>query len=159
MTGRLSGKLYNDMVIVDMVSGIETMNRRTYDRDEIRVEVKIYGLPEDQISESKFMKPIGKPAMTDMSFDISSGGLCVISNTVLHSEFEPFYLVEFSLGEWDQFMLPAKLVRASNYARTKIGKYDYGFQFIFDHLPNEKGRLTKAILSKKLSYLRVEQRR
>jgi len=158
-TGRASGKMYNDMVIIDVLSGIEELNRRTYDRDEIRVDVKVYGLPEDQISEVKYMKPVGKPAMSDVSFDISSGGMCIISNTVLKSEFDPYYLVEFSFGTWDQFLLPAKLVRKSNYARTKIGRFDYGFEFIFDHLPNEKGRLTKAIVNKKLSYTRMEHRR
>ena len=158
-TGRLSGKMYNDMVIIDVLTSIETLNRRVYERDEIRVEVKIYGLPEEQIPDAKHMKPVGKPAMTDVSFDISSGGLCVITNSILQSEFDPYYLVDFSLGEWDQFLLPSRLVRNSNYARTKIGKYDYGFEFIFDNLPDEKSRLTKSILSRKLSYSRVEQRR
>ncbi|MCL2125208.1 MAG: hypothetical protein FWH33_04375 [Oscillospiraceae bacterium] len=159
LSGRASGKMYTDMVVIDMIGGIEETNRRTYERDEIRVEVKVYGLPEDQIPEAKYMKPIGRPALTDMSFDISSGGLSIISNIVLKSEFDPYYLIEFALGTWDTFLLPAKLVRSSNFARSKVGKFDYGFQFIFDHMPNEKARLSKSILNKKLSYLSVEQRR
>jgi len=44
------------------------------------------------------------------------------------------------------------LVRRSNYPRTKLGRYDYGFQFIYEKLPEEKARLTRAILNKKLQY-------
>ena len=50
----------------------------------------------------------------------------------------------------DRFVIPAKIVRKSNYPRTKIGRYDYGFQFIFDSMPEEKAKLTTAILNKKL---------
>jgi len=89
--------------------------------------------------------------LTDISFDISSGGLCVITNTLLSSKYDPYFLVRFSLSEKDTFLLPTKIVRKSNYPRTKIGRYDYGFQFIFDNMPEEKARLTRAILNRKLS--------
>ena len=154
-TGRIAGKMYTDMIIIEQASEIETLNRRIYQRDEIRVEVRVYGLPEERMNDSRFYIPETKPALTDVSFDVSSGGICIISNTVLNSEHDPNYLVEFSFSDKDRFVLPSKLVRRSKYARSRVGKYDYGFQFIFDNLPDEKGRLTKAILSKKLSFFRT----
>jgi len=154
-TGRIAGKMYTDMVIIEQLSEIETLNRRIYQRDEIRVEVRVYGLPEERLSGPRYTVPETKPILTDVSFDVSSGGMCIISNILLNSEYDPYYLVEFSLSDKDWFLFPSKLVRRSKYARSRVGKYDYGFQFIFDNLPEEKGRLTKSILSKKLSFFRT----
>ena len=151
-TGRASGKMYTDMVIIEQLSEIDELNRRKYQRDEIRVEVRVYGLPEEQVNGPRFVHPTVRPAMVDVSFDISAGGMCVVTNTSLTSEYDPFYLVEFSLTDKDTFLLPAKLVRRSKYARSRIGKFDYGFQFLFDGRPDEMSHLTKAILSKKLSF-------
>ena len=152
--GRVIGKTRNDMVIIERLTDIEILNRRAFQRDEIRVEVRIYALSEDMISMPKYSRPWEAPLMADMSFDVSSGGICIITNKALNEKHDPYYLIEFALSDRDSFLLPAKLVRRSNYARSKIGKYDYGFQFLFDQIPDEMSRLTKAILSKKLSFYR-----
>jgi len=141
----------NGLVMIEQKTDIETKSRRQFVRDEIRINVSIYGIQEAKISSASFEKPDCMPDITDVSFDISSGGLCVITNTLLSSKHDPYYLVEFSFSDKDSFLLPSKIVRKSNYPHTRIGRYDYGFQFIFDNLPEEKGRLTRAILSKKLS--------
>ena len=153
-TGRVISKMYSDMVIIEQVAEIMTLNRRIYQRDEIRVEVKVYGLPEDMCNERRFVQPVSKPLLSDVSFDISAGGMCIVTNVVLKSDCDPYYLLEFSLSSKDQFLLPSIAVRKSNFARSRIGKFDYGFQFIFDNMPDEKSRLTKSILSKKLSYIK-----
>jgi len=142
----------NGLVMIEQLTDIETKSRRQFDRDEIRVNVHVYGLQESKVSATSFERPDSNPDLTDVSFDISSGGLCVITNTLLSSKFDPYYLVEFALTERDRFILPARIVRKSNYPRTKIGRYDYGFQFIFDKMPEEKARLTRSILNKKLSH-------
>jgi len=142
----------NGLVMIEQLTNVEAKSRRQFDRDEIRVSVNVYGLPEAQVSSSTFARPSNAPDLTDVSFDISSGGLCIITNTLLSSKHDPNYLVEFSLTEKDSFLLPVKIVRKSNYPRTKIGRYDYGFQFLFEQIPEEKVRLTKAILSKKLMH-------
>ena len=139
------------MLLLEQLTRIETICSRRYDRDELRMTVMVYGLPEAMLAEPVFEKPNTYPDMNDVTYDISAGGVCVISNTLLASEHDPFYLVEFSLSDKDRFLLPTKLVRRSNYARIKVGRYDYGFQFIFDHMPDEKGRLSRSILSRKLS--------
>jgi len=150
--GRTREKLRgNGLVMIEQVSDIETKMQRQFDRDEIRVHVDVFGLPEAKALAAELEIPEGKPDLADTSFDISSGGLCVITNTLLSSKYDPYYLVVFSLSEKDRFLIPSKIVRKSNYPRTKIGRYDYGFQFIFDKLPEEKARLTRAILNRKLS--------
>jgi c-di-GMP-binding flagellar brake protein YcgR len=130
---------------------IESYNPRKYDRDELRFNVQVYGMPESRIADTFFGTPEGHPEMSDVTFDLSVGGVCIISNTLLNSKFDPYYLLTFALSDRDRFVLPAKMVRRSNYQRTKIGRYDYGFQFLFDNIPDEKGRLSRAILTRKLS--------
>ncbi|MCL2661846.1 MAG: PilZ domain-containing protein [Oscillospiraceae bacterium] len=142
----------NGLVMIEQISVIEEKSRRKYDRDELRVHVKVYGIPEAKVSSPVFEKPLAAPDLTDTSFDVSSGGLCIITNTLLSSKHDPFYLVEFAFSDKDSFLLPSRIVRKSNYPRTKIGRYDYGFQFIYDNLPEEKSRLTRAILNKKLQH-------
>ena len=151
--GRAAGKMYNDMIIIEQIDEIETLNRRVFQRDELCVDIRVYGLSEDKINESRYLRPEIPPVLADMSFDISAGGMCIITNAVLESEYDPYYLIEFSFSQKDTFLLPAKLVRRSRYARSKVGKNDYGFKFIFENMPDEMGRLTKAILSKKLSLI------
>ena len=142
----------NGLVMIEQLTEVETKSRRQFDRDEIRVKVDVYGLHEAKISSPVFEKPDFKPDISDVSFDISSGGLCIITNTLLSSKHDPYYLVEFSFSDKDSFLLPSKIVRKSNYPRTKFGRYDYGFQFLYDNMPDEKARLTRAILNRKLSH-------
>ena len=140
-----------NQVVLEQLTDIETLEKRKFNRDELRVDVAIYGLPKSKVSSSSFNRPEVAPDLVDASFDLSSGGLCIITDTLLSSKHDPYYLLEFSLTAKDTFRLPARLVRRSNYPRTKVGKYDYGFQFFYDALPEEKGRLTTAILNKKIS--------
>ena len=152
--GRVIEKQRNSgILMLEQRTELKKINRRIYERDELRLHIRIHGLPLSLLSESKHHKTDNKPDMTEMTFDVSSGGLCVISNTVLRSEHDPYYLLDFAVSEKDHFLLPSKLVRRSNYPRTRIGKYEYGFQFIFENHPGDKGRLTSAILNKKLSHV------
>ena len=151
-TGRAHEKLRsNGMVMIEQLTDVVASSKRQFSRDELRLSVSVYGLPESKLSTPPYQKPDTGPDLTDVSFDISSGGLCLITNTLLSSKCDPYYFVEFTLSEKDSFLIPSKLVRRSNYPRTKIGRYDYGFQFIFDYIPDEKSRLTRAILNRKIS--------
>jgi len=152
--GRVIGKMYSDSVIIEQTSNIETLNRRKYQRDEIRTEVRIYSLTEEQLQGPRFARPGTQPLMVEVSFDISAGGMCIITNSLLNPSYDPYYLIEFSLSDKDWFLIPAQLVRRSSHARSRIGKHDYGFQFIFKENSDERIHLTKAILNKKLSSIR-----
>jgi len=140
----------NGLVMIEQLTDVETTSRRLFNRDELRVNVSVYGLQDAKNTEAIFDKLDVAPDLKDVSFDISSGGVCIVTNTLLSSKYDPYYLVVFNLSEKDRFILPTRLVRRSNYPRTKIGRYDYGFQFIFDKIPEEKSRLTRAILNKKI---------
>ena len=151
-TGRaLEKQRTSGLVLIEQVTDIDTLCSRQYDRDELRLNVMVYGLPDSKLEESLFDKPYNYPDLADVTYDISVGGVCVISNALLASKHDPYYLIEFSLSDRDRFLLPAKLVRRSNSPRTKFGRYDYGFQFIFDKMPDEKKRLSRSILNRKLS--------
>ena len=140
----------NGLVMIKQLTDVKKSGRRQSNRDELRVAVAVYGLHKSRVSATEFTQPPTAPDINDMSFDISSGGICIISNTLLSSKHDPYYLVVFKLTEKDRFVLPSKLVRRSNYPHTKRGRYDYGFQFIYDNMPEEKSRLTRAILNRKI---------
>jgi len=144
----------NGMLLLEQLSDIITINRREYDRDELRIKVMVYGLPESKLGSSYFIRPEVEADLIDTTYDVSAGGLCVISNQLLRSEHDPYYLTDFSLGtkDTDWFKLPAILVRRSNYPSTRVGKYDYGFKFLFDNLPKERSRLSRSILNRKISF-------
>ena len=152
--GRPIEKLSNDLIVIEQTTNIETLNRRKYQRDEIRVEVRLYSLSEDMLSQTRHNRPGTMPLLLDVSFDISAGGMCIVTNSSLHEKHDPFYLVEFYLSDKDWFLIPARLVRRSNNPRSKVGKNDYGFQFIYHEASDDMSRLTKAILSRKLSFIR-----
>ena len=153
-TGQVKEKQRAGMVLIEQISDIETHKRRKFDRDEIRVGVRLYGLHESELPAHASRLPENEPVFIDTTFDISLGGLCIITNTQLDPESGPYYLAEFSLSEWDYHLLPVKLVRHSDHPRTRIGRYDYGFQFCLDTLPDKAAGLAKGILSKKVSSLK-----
>ena len=138
------------LVEFELIGNIKAFNRRKREREEIMIKVNIYDLPPDYIKANDFETLIKSPVISDITFDISTGGMCIISNTVLKSKYEPYFLAELRITQRDVFVLPVKLVRRTVYQRTGIGKYDYGFQFLFEHLPWEESRLMSAIMKKKL---------
>ena len=149
--GIMMGKRGNsDMLLIERTSEIETISRRKYSRDELRFAIRIYGLPESRVFEPDNYGTSSKPDMVDTTFDISTGGLCVICNNVLKSEYDPFYLLDVSLSDKDSFSLPAKLVRRSSNPRSKIGRYEYSFQYMIEMSTELKSRLASAILKMKL---------
>jgi len=149
--GRAIEKQRGGMVLIEQLTDIDSHNRRQFHRDEIRVPVMLYELPESIRSNSFYEKPADEPVWSDTTFDVSIGGMCIITNKVLSPDRDPFFLAEFSLMERDYHILPAKLVRRESCSRTSIGKFDYGFQFILDNMQDEKARLTKGIIYRKMS--------
>ena len=148
---RLNQKLRSPYLVeLELIGKVRAFNRRKKERDEILVKVNIYHLPPDEMKSSNLEPLAQSPIISDTTFDISSGGMCIISNSVLKSKYEPFFLAELAITSKDIFLIPVKLVRSTTYQRTVIGKYDYGFQFLYDNRPDLENRLMSAIMSKKL---------
>ena len=150
-TGCVKEKQRGGFVLIEQLTDIVSRNRRKFDRDEIRVPVLLYELPEAIREKSFFERPVNEPLLSDTTFDVSVGGICIITNKSLKSESDPFYLMEFSLTDKDYHILPAKLVRRSLYSRSSIGRFDYGLQFVLDNMPDEAARLTKGIIYRKIA--------
>lgn len=148
--GQAKEKMRGGTVLVEQLTEIQTHNRRIYDRDEIRIAIKIYNIGDNDISGSAFDIREDRQVMSDVTFDISAGGFCIVTNTVLSEESDPYYLAHFTIADKDTFLLPTEIVRRSLFQRTKIGRYDYGFMFLFDELQAEKDRLINAIVYRKL---------
>lgn len=128
---------------------IETVQRKTR-REEMAVPVTLYRLSEDGFQNNKLNRDLDKMELRSISFDISAGGLCLVCNDQLRPSADPFYLVEFMIGK-DVFLLPARMVRQGNAPQMVNYRHDYGFQFLYDRMPNEEKRLSNALISAKIA--------
>jgi len=148
--GLAKEKMRSGAVLIEQLTEIQTHNRRIYDRDEIRIAIKIYSAGEEDVAGAAFEAPEDRLVMSDVTFDISAGGFCIVTNTALNEKFDPYYLAHFAITDKDTFLLPTEIVRRSLYQRTRIGRYDYGFMFRFDGFQADKDRLVNAIVYRKL---------
>jgi hypothetical protein len=113
----------------------------------------LYPISEEKVDEFNGFsveKPDGQPVFTAEAFDISTGGICLVSNKTLPKEYDPFYLIEFTLARTTNFLLPAKIMRRGSCPQTTLFSKDYGFKFIFDNIPQQKSRVSTAILKAKM---------
>ncbi len=135
---------------IEQLTGMEEVNRRSDHRDEITIKVRLFGLNEADITAKRFVKASYSPVFTCETFDVSSGGLCLVSNDALESPFEPYFLCEFALGN-ERFLLPAKLVRKGDCPQTTLFRHDYGLSFLPEGVEHEKKRLIDALFNVKIS--------
>lgn len=142
------------LVLIEMHSEIEEFSRRKYPRDELVVKVSLFGLPETDLNKERFNTQDYIPVFTCKTFDIGAGGMCLVSNDKIISKYGPYYLLEFILNGKDTFVLPAKMVRQGNCPQTSLYRYDYGICFLFDQMPEEQKRLTRALFNAKVSLLK-----
>jgi len=147
----MEGSYY--LTLIEQITPIEIVSRRTHFREEMILPTNVYGLAPESLHSALPRKAADAAEFTCEVFDISDGGICLVSNELFNSPYEPYFLVEFTLRGKDYFLLPAKLVRKGQCPQTTMFKYDYGFNFIFDHKPEEKHRLSDAIFSAKLDRL------
>ena len=140
------------LIKIEQLTAMEEVNRRSDYRDEITIEVRLFGLNKEDLVSKRFVKADLNPVFTSETFDINSGGMCLVSNDALESRFEPYFLCEFALAR-ESFLLPAKLVRKGNCPQTTLFRHDYGLAFQFEGIAHEKPRLIDALFKVKLSSL------
>ncbi|MDR3278394.1 MAG: hypothetical protein LBT12_06430 [Oscillospiraceae bacterium] len=148
-TGRAKRAVLNRgsyLTLIEQWSDILFQSRRSDDRNEMRVSVRFYGLSEENMKNGVFQKSDEQAEFTAETFDISAGGLCMVSNEYLDSKHEPYFLAEFTLnGGKSEFLLPVRLIRKGNCPQTALYRYDYGLLFVYDRCQEEKGRLSAAL--------------
>lgn len=146
-----SGGAY--LTLIEQLTGMVATSRRRYSREELEIDVRLYGISQDDLQSGNLKKADNDIEFNGVTLDIGSGGLCVVSNNRLDSAYEPFFLVEFTLNRKDEFLLPAKLVRKGSCPQTVLYRYDYGFEFLYDYISREgeEQRLTTALFSAKLA--------
>jgi hypothetical protein len=160
-TGRAKRALLNrgaHLTLIEQWSDIMFQSRRSDDRNEMRVSVRFYGLSAEDLKNGVFQKRDELPEFAAATFDISAGGLCMVSNEYLDSKYEPYFLAEFMLNSGkNEFLLPVRLIRKGNCPQTALYRYDYGLLFMYENCLEEKGRLsaalTDAVFRDKLSKL------
>jgi c-di-GMP-binding flagellar brake protein YcgR len=138
------------LVAVEQVGAIKAFNRRKRERDELLFKVDIYDLPPENMKAGSFESLAVHSILSDTTYDISTGGMCVFSDYLLKSKYDPYYLVKLVITAKDNFILPAKLVRRTDLKRTGWGRYEYGFQFLYDSFSDVERRITEAIMRRKL---------
>lgn len=135
------------LVRIEQLTPIKEANRRKYHRYDMELNVRLYGLREADLKSGRIEKASQQPVFSSTTLDISSGGLCVVSNKTLSPEYDPFYIAEFEIPGEPVFTLPVVLLRRGDCPQLALYRYDYGFQFIFDHTPGEMKRLITALFN------------
>lgn len=141
------GNVY--LTIIEQATDFQVSSRRKYARDELGLHVMLYEISELNLKNNKILKT-DAPVFSGTTLNVSVGGLCLASNLRLYAKSEPYFLVEFTLNQKDTFLLPAKLMRKGNCPQTAVYKYDYGFQFLYEYVPQEEEKLTTALFTAKL---------
>lgn len=154
-TGNAKAKRRGDMVLIEQITDIHSFSRRQFDRDELRVGIRVFNLNKEETTGNSFEINKDRHVLSDLTFDLSAGGFCIITNQNIDAKYDPYYLAEFAFSEMDYFRLPSQIMRRECCKRTKIGRNDYGFEFIFDNIPDEQERLENAIVIKKLASMKL----
>lgn len=139
------------LALIEQVSDISAISRREFERNEMHLSVRVYFIDPASIDEPSFRKLNRTPDFSSDMFDLSAGGLCMVSHERMRSNSEPNFLLGFSLSPKSEFLLPAKLVRQGNCPQTAAYRFDYGFEFDFKRAPEEKDRLVMAIFNRKMA--------
>lgn len=142
------------LTLINQTSEIERTNPRRHQRESIATRVILYRLPEDEFNSNNFVRELSRVELSCMSFDISGGGFCLMSNDALRHPGEPHYLAEFTLNGNELFVLPVRLVRSDKAPPMSRVRYDYGFAFQYDNLPNEERRLIGALINVKMALVK-----
>jgi c-di-GMP-binding flagellar brake protein YcgR len=140
----LAPHIGKNTLLIEQMTPIAATSRRSDTRNEVRIPVNLYTLAQGEIGKAPYRIPERDPVFSAETFDISAGGFCLVSNVPLESD-EQLFLAEFSLSSKFEFLLPVKLLRKGNCPQTVLYHFDYGFLFVFDAIPNEKGRISAAI--------------
>lgn len=133
------------LTLIEQWSDIAFQSRRSDDRNEMRVGVRLFGLTQAAIDSADFRKISDDPEFSADTFDVSTGGLCLVANEYLSSKYEPYFLAEFTLNRKSEFLLPVRLIRKGNCPQTVMYRNDYGLLFMYESLPEEKARLSAAL--------------
>lgn len=141
------GNVY--LTLIEQLTDFQVSSRRKYARDELALHVLLYEISEINLKNSKILKK-DTPIFSGTTLNVSVGGICLASNLRLYSKSEPYFLIEFTLNQKDAFLLPAMLMRKGNCPQTAVYKYDYGFQFLYEYVPQEEEKLTTALFTAKL---------
>jgi hypothetical protein len=134
-------------VNVDQLSPIQESSIRKAERHNISIPVSIFTLgnndqPNDLI-------------LSAMTFDVSTGGLCILTTSKINLEKNCFTILELNFSKNLTFRFKAELIRIMPCTKTSQYKFEYGFIFNeIEDSSDEKSRLISAILDHKLSSFR-----
>ena len=146
-----------NLLLVEQQSEIEPAQRRRYDREALAIHLQLYEIAEQDIQNVDLRQFARRVVFTGVTADISTGGLCMVSKERLDSPSGSYFLIEFILNKKERFLLPAKLIRKGDHPKINLYRYEYGFIFVFDHLPQDRERLTTALFMEKFRLYRHQQ--
>ena len=133
---RLLGGRY--VLLLTAISPIEKHSRRRSPRIEASFPINIYtGNEVDLISK-------------ETTFDISNGGICVVTNNRLPLKQGETYHLEFSLGPSQIFSLTTRLVRSGNSDQNLNYRFDHAFVFDYPEGDEKTNQLALALFDYRL---------
>ena len=133
-------------VNVDQISPIQQTSIRKAERHNISIPVNIYKMLDET-------RP-GELILSSTTFDLSTGGLCVLTTVKLALEKDAVVLLELTFNKNTSFKFHANLIRNVPCTKTSQYKYEYGFIFDIKETNEDKSKLISAVLDHKLSSFR-----
>jgi len=136
---QISGNL--ELTEIVAITAVKRESRRAVPRFSSAMEVKLYG-------EGGMLST--EPVCVGQADDISSNGICFLTDSDLSARDNGRFSMEFTLFEKNFFRLSVMLLhrkKAPFYTR-----YSYGYVFLFDFSgwPDEKARLVDIILKERI---------
>jgi len=122
-------------ILMTAISPIEKSNRRKTPRIEASFPVNIY---------HSIGSMSGELISKETTYDVSNGGINVVTNVKLPIVPNNNYHVEFSIGPGRTFSLVARLLRSGNSPKNLNYRFDHAF--IFDY-PDGDEKISKLALA------------
>ena len=147
-TGKLNSiarKFRDNLILITATSPLESVEFRNAPRVEISLNVNIHKIAPDAPDK------VGELLMKGCSHDISSTGICVLSDITIEKKDGDEFIVTFSIIRSRVFSLRVKLMRSGNSPVTSY-KYAHGFVFEYDDNSDEKSALAISMFKYKATF-------
>jgi hypothetical protein len=122
---------------------VNKYSRRTAHRIRVQMSAKLF---EKADSEPEML---GKHICTGEMYDVSRGGLTLLSNDKINLQLRKVYMSEFVVNGIT-FRFPVEYVRGSERSLSPLYRYDYAFMYNGDNLTESLNRLTLALFEQQL---------
>jgi hypothetical protein len=135
---------HHQTLVFTATTTVSTYSRRSAHRLQIQIPIQIF----EKDDEKPLQK--GENICEGITYDISRGGLTVLSNERLKLELRKVYITEYEINK-TIFRMPVEFVRVSERGLSPMFRLDYAFMYSGgETLKEELNRMTLALFEHQL---------